>query len=571
MLRNYPKNLIGPRTIARTTHTSCYNGGSIKTYVEDQIKAVTEWFGSDRFQNIKRTYTPLDVVKHRGSINPCEVIYPSAFPSRKLFSLVEEHFKDKKPLHTLGVLDPVQMTQLSRCEDLKVAYVSGWACSSTMVGSTNDVSPDFGDYPYNTVPNQVERIMKAQQMHDRKAYLEKFMTDQKSSSNAEFIDYLKPIIADGDMGHGGPTTVMKVAKLFAEKGAAAVHLEDQLVGGKRCGHLSGAVLVPTGAHLSRLISTRFQWDIMGTENLILARTDSCNAKLISSDIDPRDHSFIQGILNPSKTDRWADKLLELERKEVDKSIIAEAEKEWYDQNKLYTYEEMIQIRFTESEYKDYLTRKDKYLQTQGKNFLSVREMKNIATEVNSTKRLEFCWMAPRTKEGYYMFKGGMEPAIRRSLVFAPYSDMIWLETKTPDLEQAKSFSKEIHNTYPHVKFVYNLSPSFNWTAHGFNGDKLKSFIWDLAKEGFVLQLVSLAGLHTNAASFWDLAKNFQKDGMKAYVDKVQKIEKQLDCDVLTHQKWSGAEYMDSLLNVVQNGSSSQTMSTSGESFTENQF
>ncbi|KAL3233609.1 Mitochondrial 2-methylisocitrate lyase ICL2 [Nakaseomyces bracarensis] len=556
--------------LIRTKHTSHFEGADFNSYFRTEVAKVDSWLKSTRFKNVKRPYSAEDIVKHRGSISPSQLSYPSSVQAEKLFSLLEEHFNSRKPLHTLGVLDPVQMSQLSKCEDIKVAYVSGWACSSTMVGSTNEVSPDFGDYPYNTVPNQVERIFKAQQMHDRKAFLETYNQAKNGSTDPIFVDYMKPIIADGDMGHGGPTTVMKLAKLFAEKGAAGVHLEDQMVGGKRCGHLSGAVLVPTGAHLSRLIATRFQWDILGTENLLLARTDSCNAKLISSDIDPRDHSFIQGILD-QKTDRWADLLLRLESEEADKSTIAQAEAEWYDKNKLYTYEEMIQERFTESEYGHYKQKKEEYLQRANKNFLSIKEMKSVATQVNANKRLEFCWMAPRTKEGYYMFKGGMEPAIRRSLVFAPYSDMIWLETKTPDVAQARSFAKEIHDVYPFVKFVYNLSPSFNWGAHGFSKDEMKSFIWDLAQEGFVLQLVSLAGLHTNAASFWELASNFQTEGMKAYVEKVQSREKDLNCDVLTHQKWSGAEYMDSLLQVVQNGSSSQTMSTSGESFTENQF
>lgn len=547
----------------RLLSTARFEGKDFKKYFQNEVENVEQWFKSDRFKNVKRTYSAEDVVKHRGSISASSQSYPSSLQAKKLYSLLEEHYNAKKPLHTLGVLDPVQMSQLSKCDDIKVAYVSGWACSSTNVGSTNEVSPDFGDYPYNTVPNQVERIFKAQQMHDRKAFLESY----KNGGNSKFVDYMKPIIADGDMGHGGPTTVMKLAKLFAEKGAAGVHLEDQLVGGKRCGHLSGAVLVPTGTHLSRLIATRLQWDIMGTENLLLARTDSCNAKLISSDIDPRDHSFIQGILNQS-TERLADMLLRLESEDADGATIAQAEAEWYSNNKLYTYEEMIQHYFTEAEYTEYLQKKQDFLAKEGKNYLSVREMKQVASRV-SDKRLEFCWMAPRTKEGYYMFKGGMEPAIRRSLVFAPYSDMIWLETKTPDVSQAQAFAREIHDAHPYVKFVYNLSPSFNWSAHGFTPETMKSFIWDLAREGFVLQLVSLAGLHTNAVSFWDLASKFQTEGMEAYVDRVQSIESELGCDVLTHQRWSGAEYMDSLLQVIQ--SSSQTMSTSGESFTEKQF
>ena len=114
--------------------------------------------------------------------------------------------------------------------------------------------------------------------------------------------------------------------------------------------------------------------------------------------------------------------------------------------------------------------------------------------------------------------------------------------------------------------MYNLSPSFNWLGAGFTPETLKSFIWDLAKEGFVLQLVSLAGLHSTAAMSNALARGFKTDGMKAYVELVQSREKAEDCDVLTHQKWSGAAYIDGILGSSQSGSAS-TKST-GEGSTE---
>ncbi|CCK69986.1 methylisocitrate lyase ICL2 KNAG_0D02360 [Huiozyma naganishii CBS 8797] len=528
------------------------------------VKEVEQWWKSDRFQDVKRPYTALDVVKHRGSLPTDVTKYPSSFQATKLHSLINEKFAAKQPLHTLGVIDPVQMSQLARCKDIQVSYVSGWACSSTMVGSTNEVSPDFGDYPYDTVPNQVERIFKAQQLHDRKAVLESIET------GGELVDYMKPIIADADMGHGGPTTVMKLAKLFAEKGAAAIHLEDQLVGGKRCGHLSGATLVPTSTHLSRLIATRLQWDIMGTENLIIARTDSCNSKLISSNIDQRDHSFIQGIVNGESLP-WADLLSDMEGQGASKDTIASAELEWYESNPLYTFNEALQLQMTQEEYKRYVDMMDRVKMGKQKTFLSISEQEAIAKQVAPTKRINFNWDKPRSKEGYYMFKGCMEAALQRSLAFAPYADMLWLETKTPDLEQARFFSNHLHGEIPEAKLVYNLSPSFNWMAHGFTNETLQSFIWDLAREGFVLQLVSLAGLHVDGVSFWELASKFQTQGMRAYTEVVQQREKTLHCDLLTHQRWSGAEYIDSLMKVVQNGSSSQTLSTSGDSFTEKQF
>ena len=110
--------------------------------------------------------------------------------------------------------------------------------------------------------------------------------------------------------------------------------------------------------------------------------------------------------------------------------------------------------------------------------------------------------------------------------------------------------------HPGKALVYNLSPSFNWMAHGFTDETLRSFIWDLAREGFVLQLVSLAGLHSNATATTELARAFKTDGMKAYVELVQRREKALGCEVLTHQKWSGASYIDGILGAIQSGSSS---------------
>ena len=117
--------------------------------------------------------------------------------------------------------------------------------------------------------------------------------------------------------------------------------------------------------------------------------------------------------------------------------------------------------------------------------------------------------------------------------------------------------------------MYNLSPSFNWSAHGFSDTDLKNFIWDLAPHGFVLQLISLAGLHSTATITNELAKGYSTDGMKAYVELVQRREKALGVDVLTHQKWSGAGYLDGIIGAIQAGSSgSRSM---GEGGTEGQF
>ena len=167
----------------------------------------------------------------------------------------------------------------------------------------------------------------------------------------------------------------------------------------------------------------------------------------------------------------------------------------------------------------------------------------------------FSWDIPRTREGFYHYRAGLPAATKRAIEYAPYADMLWLETADPSVEKAGGFAADIHKAHPDKQLVYNLSPSFNWMGQGFDEASLKSFIWDLAKHGFVLQLISLAGLHSTAAVTADLSRQFKEDGMLAYVNLIQRREKELGVDVLTHQKWSGAAYTDGMLGAIQSGSS----------------
>jgi isocitrate lyase len=166
----------------------------------------------------------------------------------------------------------------------------------------------------------------------------------------------------------------------------------------------------------------------------------------------------------------------------------------------------------------------------------------------------------RTPEGFHAVRCGLEAAVARGLAYAPYADVLWCETSTPDLEEARRFASSIHARFPGKALAYNCSPSFNWSKN-LSPEAIASFQRDLASLGYVFQFVTLAGFHALNLSMYELARGYRDEGMTAYArlqDREFELQKSQGYSAVKHQTFVGAGYFDAVANAVSEGHSSVT-------------
>ncbi|NND44389.1 MAG: isocitrate lyase [Xanthomonadales bacterium] len=244
---------------------------------EEQIRSLEhEWAESPRWSNITRSYSGADVVRLRGSLLEEHTL--ARHGAEKFWRLVNQ----EQPVCGLGALTGNQAVQEVQA-GLKAIYCSGWQVAGDG-NSSGEMYPDQSLYPVDSVPKMVQRINRALQR-----------TDEIHALNGDSrIDWYAPIIADAEAGFGGNLNAFELMKAMIRAGAAGVHFEDQLSSAKKCGHMGGKVLVPTGEAVAKLSAARLAADVMGVPTVLIARTDADAASLITSDSDERDHAFITG-------------------------------------------------------------------------------------------------------------------------------------------------------------------------------------------------------------------------------------------------------------------------------------
>jgi isocitrate lyase len=401
--------------------------------------------GDARWAGINRPYTSSDVERLRPSIRIEHTL--ADVGARRLWSLLTS--RDYVP--ALGALSGSQAVQMVRA-GLEAIYVSGWqvAADANLAAQTY---PDQSLYPANSVPALVRRLNQALLRADQ---IERSEANGRTAGGGRH--WLAPLVADAEAGFGGPLNAFELMKGMIEAGAAGVHFEDQLASEKKCGHLGGKVLVPTAQFIRTLIAARLAADVLDVPTVLIARTDADSAKLLTSDIDPRDREFCQ---------------------------------------------------------------------------------------------------SDRTPEGFFRLRGGIECAIARATAYAPYADLLWCETSTPSLSEARQFAEAVHEAAPGKILAYNCSPSFNWRKH-LDAHTIAAFQRELGAMGYKFQFVTLAGFHAVNYSMFDLARGYRARGMAAYAE-LQTAELGAEADGYTatrHQREVGTGYFDVVSEIITGGASS---------------
>jgi isocitrate lyase len=397
------------------------------------------WLTSPRWRGVRREYTAEDVHRLRPQVLVEHTL--ARVGAERLWRLLGE----RDHVAALGALTGGQAVQMAKA-GLEAIYLSGWqvAADANLAGQTY---PDQSLYPANSVPTVIRRINNAL-----------LRAEQVARVEGEERSYLVPIVADAEAGFGGPLNAYELTAAMIEAGAAGIHFEDQLASEKKCGHLGGKVLVPTGQFIRTLQAARLAADVAGVPTVLVARTDALAATLLTSDVDERDRPFLTG---------------------------------------------------------------------------------------------------ERTAEGYFRVRAGLDAPIARALAYAPYADLLWCETSTPDLDQARRFAEAVHDRFPGKLLAYNCSPSFNW-RRALDDQTIARFQKELAAVGYRFQFITLAGFHSLNAAMFELASGYAAEGMPAYV-RLQQHELAMEADGYTatrHQREVGTGVFDLVAQAVTAGQAS---------------
>ncbi len=563
-----------------------------------EIAETAQYFARPRFSGITRLYSARQVVEQRGTIETDYTVARVA--AEQFYDRLSELFAQRRSITTFGPYSPGQAVALKRA-GIEAIYLGGWATSAK--GSvTEDPGPDLASYPLSQVPDEAAPIVRALLAADRnQRFARSRMTEAQRAATPE-VDFRPFIIADADTGHGGDAQVRNLVRRFVEVGVPGYHVEDQKPGVKKCGHQGGKVLVAEDEQIKRLNAARFQLDVMKVPGIIVARTDAESATFLDARSDERDHPFILGATNielPTYKISYLAILRKLREAGLDDARghllfrISETEhaeahawlarvgvmrlieeslaafkqsgmsfdvlldrvetrflEAWQAEANLKTYPQAI------ADVIEFRTGEGERLEMSAAQWLAFanRTSFSAARERARAMGIIIIWDCElsRTPEGYYQVQGGIEYAIAKSLAAAPFADLLWMETKTADLADARRFAEAIHAEFPGKLLAYNLSPSFSWDTTGMSDDEMRRFPEELGRLGYVFNFITYGGHQVDGLAGEEFSAALRQDGMLALA-RLQRKFRLVDSPYKTPQTLVGGPRADAGLMASSGG------------------
>jgi isocitrate lyase len=513
-----------------------------------------------------------------------------------LYARLRELFARREQITTFGPYSPAQAVVMKRL-GIDAIYLGGWA-TSAKGSSAEDPGPDLASYPLSQVPDEAAGLVRALLTADKNQQFARSQMNAETRRSTPETDFRPFIIADADTGHGGDAHVRNLIRRFVEAGVPGYHIEDQKPGAKKCGHQGGKVLVAQDEQNKRLNAARLQLDIMRVPGILVARTDAEAATFIDNCTDERDQPFILGATNPDVPSYRVGflailkSLHDLGMEEIRGHLLfavpeeelrratawlarvglmsliernAAAAREpgagitverlldavdtryseiWQAEAGLKTYGEavgeVLELRAGEGERFD-LTPDEWIAFASDAAFSEVHRMADsLGIRVTWDPDL------PRTPEGFYQVNGGINYAIAKSLAAAPFADLLWMETKTANLEDARRFAEAIHAAFPDKMLAYNLSPSFNWDTTGLTDEEMRQFPEALGKLGFVFNFITYGGHQIDGLAAEEFTTALRDDGMLALA-RLQRKFRLLESPYRTPQSLVGGDRLDAAL------------------------
>jgi isocitrate lyase len=566
---------------------------------DSDIAETARWLASRRFEDITHLYSARQVAEQQGTIATDYTVARVA--AVQFYDRLRQLFAEHKAITTFGPYSPGQAVAMKRM-GIEGIYLGGWATSAK--GSvTEDPGPDLASYPLSQVPDEAAPIVRALLTADRnQRFARSRLTEAQRAASPE-IDYRPFIVADADTGHGGDAHVRNLVRRFVEVGVPGYHIEDQKPGAKKCGHQGGKVLVGVDEQIKRLSAARFQLDVMKVPGIIVARTDAESATFLEGRGDERDHPFILGATSVDLPtykvgyltmmrrlrelgidDARGDLLYKISAVEYDEAsawlertglmvaledsakafqqagdavvetLLDRVETQyletWQSEAGLKTYPQavadVIELRASEGESFDMTA--DEWLAFA--NWTSFHAAWARARSLG----IDIIWDCELSKsaEGYYQIQNGIEYAIARSLAVGPFADLLWMETKTADLADARRFAEAIHAEFPAKMLAYNLSPSFNWDTTGMTEEEMRRFPEELGKLGFVFNFITYGGHQIDGLAAEEFAAALKQDGMLSLA-RLQRRFRLVESPYRTPQTLVGGPRLDAALAASSGG------------------